>query len=417
MTQPMTQHEITVARAEDDDRFLATDNVVWFDEVSSAPTEVRLHGLPAEHRFAADVPGSDPVTYPGVYGVYPMTLMVPTADQGTGPVPCAGLTWVGVHPDHRRKGVLTAMIRHHLEETHARGVAVSALHASEPAIYGRYGYGLASLEHEVTLSRGTTLTAPHLDDDAALVTTRWSTVSDADVPARMHDCHSRVAELGAVVGAPEYYERVCLQLPEQQVTRGRDGYELSYRPPLPVEGWNAQISLMTGMAAAELMLTWKVGILRTVPEADPKRLARLRRTAVALDVRPVLGAFGLTDARILSPGDPYGSVMYYRLAKVGPGRMPHAGSQVTDSRGLDLIHDWIISLAGKKGKCPQNVCPGRLEGSHAPVSVGAMLLLLEIVLASRRPSASKQREGQARQGEPQGQQHGLVEGRQQQFQA
>jgi exoribonuclease R len=77
---------------------------------------------------------------------------------------------------------------------------------------------------------------------------------------------------------------VSLQLPEQEVTRGRDGYELSYRPPLPVEGWNAQISLMTGMAAAELMLTAKVGILRTVPSADPERLARLRRTAAALDV-------------------------------------------------------------------------------------------------------------------------------------
>ncbi len=77
---------------------------------------------------------------------------------------------------------------------------------------------------------------------------------------------------------------VSIQLPEQEVSRGRNGYELSYRPPLPVEGWNAQISLMTGMAAAELMLTAKVGILRTVPEADPKRLARLRRTATALDV-------------------------------------------------------------------------------------------------------------------------------------
>jgi exoribonuclease R len=77
---------------------------------------------------------------------------------------------------------------------------------------------------------------------------------------------------------------VSLQVPEQEVARGKDGYELSYRAPLPVEGWNAQISLMTGMAAAELMLTGEVGILRTVPEPDPGRLARLRRTAKALDV-------------------------------------------------------------------------------------------------------------------------------------
>ncbi len=77
---------------------------------------------------------------------------------------------------------------------------------------------------------------------------------------------------------------VSLQLPEQEVAKGSDGYALSYRAPLPVEGWNAQISLMTGMAAAELMLTGEVGILRTVPAADPARLERFRRTAHALGV-------------------------------------------------------------------------------------------------------------------------------------
>ena len=77
---------------------------------------------------------------------------------------------------------------------------------------------------------------------------------------------------------------VSLQLPEQEVARGRHGYELSYRAPFPVEGWNAQISLMTGMAAAELMLRGEVGILRTVPAADPGRLERFRHTAKALGV-------------------------------------------------------------------------------------------------------------------------------------
>jgi exoribonuclease R len=77
---------------------------------------------------------------------------------------------------------------------------------------------------------------------------------------------------------------VSLQLPEQEVARGTHGYELSYRAPFPVEGWNAQISLMTGMAAAELMLGGEVGILRTVPAADPGRLERFRHTAKALGV-------------------------------------------------------------------------------------------------------------------------------------
>ena len=77
---------------------------------------------------------------------------------------------------------------------------------------------------------------------------------------------------------------INLQIPEQQVEQGPDGYTLAFRAPLPVEGWNAQISLMTGQAAAELMLKAKVGLLRTLPEADQGAVERLRRTAKALGV-------------------------------------------------------------------------------------------------------------------------------------
>lgn len=97
---------------------------------------------------------------------------------------------------------------------------------------------------------------------------------------------------------------VSLQLPEQEVVKGPDGYRLSYRAPLPVEGWNAQISLMTGMAAAELMLTGEVGILRTVPDADPARLTRFRNTAKALGV-PWPEAMPYPDfIRMLDPNVP-----------------------------------------------------------------------------------------------------------------
>jgi exoribonuclease R len=77
---------------------------------------------------------------------------------------------------------------------------------------------------------------------------------------------------------------IDLPIPDQEVFLGRDGYELSWRAPLPVEGWNAQMSLLTGQAAAELMLAARVGVLRTLPRADPGAVARLRRTAKALEV-------------------------------------------------------------------------------------------------------------------------------------
>ncbi len=77
---------------------------------------------------------------------------------------------------------------------------------------------------------------------------------------------------------------IHLPIPDQEVDKGPNGWELAYRAPLPVEGWNAQVSLMTGQAAAELMHAAGIGVLRTLPAPDPKAIARLRRTAKALGV-------------------------------------------------------------------------------------------------------------------------------------
>jgi putative heme-binding domain-containing protein len=63
-----------------------------------------------------------------------------------------------------------------------------------------------------------------------------------------------------------------------------------------------------------------------------------------VDVKPVQGTFNLADAFLVAPGDALRSVLYYRISKTGPGRMPHIGSEIVDSRGVELIHDWIESL-------------------------------------------------------------------------
>jgi predicted acetyltransferase len=60
-----------------------------------------------------------------------------------GSLPTAGTTWVGVMPTHRRRGVLSAMMRRHLADVADRGEPLAALWASETPIYGRYGYGPA----------------------------------------------------------------------------------------------------------------------------------------------------------------------------------------------------------------------------------------------------------------------------------
>ncbi|MFF7351180.1 MULTISPECIES: RNB domain-containing ribonuclease [Streptomyces] len=77
---------------------------------------------------------------------------------------------------------------------------------------------------------------------------------------------------------------ISLNVPEQEITEQDHTYVLGYRSPLPAEGWNAQLSLLTGMAAAELMLAHGTGVLRTLPAAPDGAVARLRRTATALRV-------------------------------------------------------------------------------------------------------------------------------------
>jgi exoribonuclease R len=77
---------------------------------------------------------------------------------------------------------------------------------------------------------------------------------------------------------------ISLPLPDQELTVDGDGWRLVLRGPVPVEGYNAQISLLTGAAAAGIMLAGGVGLLRTMPAPRPEAIARLRAAAAGLGV-------------------------------------------------------------------------------------------------------------------------------------
>ena len=81
-------------------------------------------------------------------------------------------------------------------------------------------------------------------------------------------------------------ERGAIELgtPEQEVMAAADGWTLALRGDLPVEGWNAEISLLTGRCAAALMLDGGIGLLRTLPPARSEDVDRLRLLAPALGV-------------------------------------------------------------------------------------------------------------------------------------
>ncbi|MGW0880451.1 RNB domain-containing ribonuclease [Streptomyces sp. NPDC002671] len=97
---------------------------------------------------------------------------------------------------------------------------------------------------------------------------------------------------------------ISLNVPEQEITARDHTYVLGYRAPLPAERWNAQLSLLTGMAAADLMLAHGTGVLRTLPAAPDGAVARLRRTAVALRIDWPHHVSYAALIRMLDPHDP-----------------------------------------------------------------------------------------------------------------
>jgi exoribonuclease R len=102
---------------------------------------------------------------------------------------------------------------------------------------------------------------------------------------------------------------VSLQAPEQQVVANGDVWTLAYRVTLPVEDWNAQISLLTGMAAAKLMVDARIGILRTLPPAQQGDINRLRHVAKGLGLAWP-GSMGYPEfVRSLDPAVPTQAAM------------------------------------------------------------------------------------------------------------
>ena len=131
---------------------------------------------------------------------------------------------------------------------------------------------------------------------------------------------------------------ISLNLPEQEVMDdGHGQWGLTFRTLLPVENWNAQISLLTGYCAASLMRSHKVGILRTLPPADARTISVLHNIAQTLKLPWPHGMSYAEFVRSLDPGQPVGQAMMNACTTLfrgagytvieGPndtGNMPHA---------------------------------------------------------------------------------------------
>ena len=131
---------------------------------------------------AVDGPGRDVV---GTASAYSLRMTMP----GGGQLPVAGVWMVTVAPTHRRRGVMTAMMRRQLADLAAGGEAVAALWATEAGVYGRFGYGIASWRQPIEVDLARAAFTPHATGLVAGSSARLHLMSLADALPHLTAIH------------------------------------------------------------------------------------------------------------------------------------------------------------------------------------------------------------------------------------
>lgn len=143
----MSALEIRASPPEDFERFARTTSAAFSDEAPAAAIEHWRVLQEYDRSLGAYEAGA----LVGTAMSFPFTLTVPG-----GELPTAAVTAVGVLPTHRRRGILTALMRRQLGDAHGWGEPLAALWASEASIYGRYGYGIATQNGSIDADRDKT---------------------------------------------------------------------------------------------------------------------------------------------------------------------------------------------------------------------------------------------------------------------
>jgi exoribonuclease R len=171
---------------------------------------------------------------------------------------------------------------------------------------------------------------------------------------------------------------VSLPLPEQEVDVQGDRWHLEFREQLPVERWNAQISLLTGFAAADLMLYARVGVLRTLPAPDPRDVQRLHRTARALGIAWPAELLYPDFVRSLDPSIPAHAAMVNASARLlrGSGYVAFDGETPAQPQHAALASEYAHVTAPLRrlvDRYTGEVCLALCAGTEVPEWVRAVL--------------------------------------------
>ncbi|WP_226925230.1 GNAT family N-acetyltransferase [Georgenia thermotolerans] len=314
------------------DRDALLDVDTWAFAEENTPEDRAVMPWPLEPGRSVgvwDERGAEPRLAAG-HSSYAFTLPVP----GGARLPTAGLTWVSVHPGHRRRGLARAMVTAHLHRSAARGEVVSALYAAEMGIYGRYGYGVATRHLQMTLGRAATLREVPGSADLVVELEQASHDRHADLVQRVH---AAVDRPGWVTRDTEALRaRALLDRPSQR--RGTE--------PLRIAVVRDPAGEPRGYAVFRRHAAWSAADL---PEGTVKI-----REAVALDPAAARALWGtLTDLDLmatvesgpLAPDDAlHGLLLDTRAAR----------PTLHDAMWLRLL-DVPAALAGRRYQAPVDV--------------------------------------------------------------
>lgn len=234
-----------------------------------------------DRRFRAQLPMLH------AWAVFDRGLLVATAGSydlqigmpGGGSLPCAGLTMVSVRPTHRRRGLLSRLMAHYLQDARERGLAIGGLWASEAVIYGRFGFGIAAWgdaievtgAHDLAIAGGGDAIEP-LDDARArelLPALYARTTADRPGVLRRADVWWR--------------ERRFLEAPFHRKGASRRRHVIAVRDGAPVGyvQYRQRGSFTDGRPSGRLEIVELVG-------ADPRATASLWAYACSTDLYPAV---------------------------------------------------------------------------------------------------------------------------------
>ncbi|MFI5612318.1 RNB domain-containing ribonuclease [Amycolatopsis sp. NPDC051903] len=165
---------------------------------------------------------------------------------------------------------------------------------------------------------------------------------------------------------------VELQLPEQEISGDPDGgWALARRPRTVVDAWNAEISLLTGMAAAQIMLEARVGVLRTLPPPDADAVEWLRRSASVVHVAWSAGVGVSEFLSSLDPGQPSSMAIFADTTRLlrGAGYTSFDGSlpSLTTHAGIGGAYAHVTApIRRLVDRFATEVCLAVTAGSEVP---------------------------------------------------